>query len=311
MKKRATINLPSPAIDITIRATYIYVSTLQHSHHCFVVIDDEADGSIGFKKIFEDSKNRNCSNHLVVDIPTTTSPNTATTSTTTNTDSKVDPTTHTMVLVSDKSSASLSALYHSPQRTYKSAAPTLFEACLPRTVVRLQEGDVRPSWRRPIAPLTGILKDGVVGACSDGTIYGFTILDENSRHLLKFLQTLIEEKAKRDPSARHTPVNPRTGAIADVLMNGAEGDQEPDSLIHARTVDSRHQHHNNPKAKHIDGDVLARWLEEDGDLEGLVGEGTEGQVRRVYKDLVGEMWEGGRGAGGVREWVGRVVMALL
>jgi hypothetical protein len=227
LQKRATIDLPSPCIHITIRAGHIYVSTLQHSHLCFTI--SETTGHYEFQRIFTDSRERACSTHLVIDID---APSTNTI-----------PEEHsTIVLVNDKKSSSITGLFHTPQRMQKNAAPTVFEACLPRTIVRLQQGDVRPPWRRPAtsphAP-TGVLNDEIIGACSDGTIYTLSILSEPARHILRLLQNLIEEKDRRDPANLDTPINlhQRSGGITDVLMNGAEGNQ--DEKIRALDVDPR------------------------------------------------------------------------
>lgn len=69
----------------------------------------------------------------------------------------------------------------------------------------------------------------------------------------------------------------------------------------------------------MDGDLLKRWLEEDGDLEKLIVEGTDADVGRLLCEFVKEVWgrEGVEGWSGeellrrVKEWVGEVVMPLL
>jgi hypothetical protein len=302
LQKRATIDLPSPCIHITIRAGHIYVSTLQHSHLCFVIF--ETLGQYDFQRIFTDSRERACSTHLVVDIddPST---NTA-------------PKDHsTIVLVNDKKSSSITGLFHTPQRMQKNAAPTVFEACLPRTIIRLQQGDVRPPWRRPAtsphAP-TGVLNDEIIGACSDGTIYTLSILSKPARLILRLLQNLIEEKDKRDPANLDTPVNlyQRSGGITDILMNGAEGNQ--DDKIRALDVDPRQRERGvgGARHKHVDGDLIQRWLAVDGDIEKLVTEGTEENVGKLFREFVQELW--GTNGGVVEKvevWLGEVFMPVL
>jgi hypothetical protein len=299
LKKRATVELPSPAIHITYQDSYIYVSTLQHSHLCFVITENM--GKYTFERIFTDSRERNCSAHLVVDMP--------------NHDTSPTKPSNTFVLVNDKKSSSLTGLYKPSARHYKNAAPTLFEACLPRTVVRLQQGDVRPPWRRSATsstPPPGILTDDILGACSDGTIYTFSILTQPARHLLRFLQNLIEEKAKRDPAKQYSPVKLRTGGIADVLMNGTDGNQE--DRIRALDVDPRQRERGfaGPRHRHVDGDLVQRWLEEDGDVQALLERGTEENVARLFGEFARVLWgEDGGGVERVREWLAEVFMPVL
>jgi hypothetical protein len=295
LTKRATIELPSPGIHITVRAPYIYVSTLQHSHLCFTVV--ETHGKYEFQRVFTDSRERSCSAHLVVDIPTT------------------NATPNTIVLVNDKKSASITGLYHAPDRTYKNAAPTVFEACLPRTVIRIQQGAIRPPWRRPARssnPPTGIINDDIIGACSDGTIFTFAILSEPARHMLRFLQNLIGEKQRRDPAQQDTPIHHRNGGIRDVLMNGAEGNQ--DEKIRALDVDPRQKERRSagPRHKHVDGDLLQRWLDADGDVEALVGEGTEGNVSILAEEFAGQLWGGNSiDSAQLKSWLAEVFTPVL
>jgi hypothetical protein len=219
----------------------------------------------------------------------------------------------TIVLVNDKKSSSITGLYHAPERTHKNAAYTVFEACLPRTVIRIQQGDIRPPWRRPSNSSkfpTGVLIDDIIGACSDGTIYTFSILSEPARHMLRFLQNLIEEKEKRDPAKHDTLINHRNAGISDVLMNGLEGNQV--EKIRALDVEPRQNERGQggPRHKHIDGDLLLRWLSVDGDIEALLKEGTEGNVATLAGEFAEALW-GSDGLGRVKEWLGEVFMPVL
>jgi hypothetical protein len=304
LKKRATIDLPSPGIHITIRAGHIYVSTLQHSHLCFTIV--ETNGNYEFQRVFTDSRERNCSTHLVVDVDRND-----------NTKSSQD----TIVLVNDKKSSSITGLYHAPQRTHKNAAETVFEACLPRTIVRLQQGDVRPPWRRPATSSrspTGVLNDDIIGACSDGTIYTLSVLSEPARHLLRLLQNLIEEKDRRDSAHQDTPTNQhhRSGGIADILMNGADGNQ--DDKIRALDVDPRQKERGlgGARHRHIEGDLVHRWLHVDGDIEALLRDGTEENVVKLFAEFAMKLW-GGDGSSleetveRAKEWLRDVFMPIL
>jgi hypothetical protein len=240
--------------------------------------------------MFTDIRERNCTAHLLVDVPKTLSQG-------------------TLVIVNDKKGSSITGLYRSSVRTHKNAAPTIFEACLPRTVVRLQQGDVRPPWRRPAAPTIGVLTDDIIGACSDGTIYTFSILSEPARHLLRFIQNLIEEKEKRKPA------NQTSGGIADVLMHGAEGNQ--DENIRSLDVDPRVRERSlaGPMHKAIDGDLVHRWLQVDGNIEVLLKDGTEENVSRIFVEFIRALYGAQtayvEGLEKAEEWLVEVFMPVL
>lgn len=155
----------------------------------------------------------------------------------------------------------------------------------------------------------GVLNDDIIGACSDGTIYTFSILSESARHLLRFIQNLVEEKEKRNPA------NQVSGGIANVLMNGAEGNQ--DGNIRALDVDPRVKERSQagPKHKAIDGDLVHRWLQVDGNLEALLREGTEGNVSRIFVEFAKALWsdQSGyeEGLEKTKEWLVEVFMPVL
>ncbi|KAL5113983.1 hypothetical protein ACEQ8H_008129 [Pleosporales sp. CAS-2024a] len=289
LTNHTSIELDSPAIHVTIRNKYIHISTLEHSHMCYHI--DKTSGQYEFRRLFSDSRLRNCSTHLVLDIPS-------------------NPGKDTIVLVNDKKSSSITGLYRPSTRTRRLAAPTLFEACLPRTVVRLQQGDIRPPWRRPATPTTGVLnKDDIIGACSDGTIYTLSILSEPARHVLGFLQNLIQEKDKRNPENRFS------GSISHVVMHGADGNQ--DDKIRALDVDPTIKERGmaGPRFKAIDGDVVGRWLGIDGDIETLVREGTEANVSRMFGEFIAALFRESMteqdGVAKVKTWLADLFMPVL
>ncbi|KAH7084461.1 mono-functional DNA-alkylating methyl methanesulfonate N-term-domain-containing protein [Paraphoma chrysanthemicola] len=305
LSKRATVELPSPGIHINVRAPFVYVSTLQHSHLCFEVVDGPSEGKYEFKRVFTDSRERRCASHLLCDVTVPHEEGLAQAA---------------VVLVTDKTASSLTGLYHPPERTYKNAAETVFEACLPHTVVRIQQGNIRPPWRRTKCSANtrgnGVLVDDIIGSCSDGTIYTFSILGEPARHLLRFFQNLIEEKEKRDPANQYTSIHARNNAIFDVLQNGAEGNQ--DDKIRAMDVDPRERERGQagPRHKHIDGDLVGRWLRESGDVEALLKEGTEDNVLRLYADFAKALWgdevtSHDQAVAKTKEWLGEVFMPLF
>ncbi|KAF1924960.1 uncharacterized protein M421DRAFT_424372 [Didymella exigua CBS 183.55] len=312
---RGMKELPSPGVHITVSRSNVYVSTLQHSHLCYEVTRGLEDSSVSFDQLFTDSRERSCTHHLALR----------------NSDLSQDSHTEeeSLVLITDKKTATVSGLYSSGGSTVINAATTAFEACLPRTVVRLQRGDIRPPWRRPSRFIrtseknVGILVDDIVGACSDGTIYSFSILSGPARHLLRLLQNLIEIKYARDPANQFTIVRHRSGDIFGVLMNGTGGAQ--DCAIRARDVDPRlkERRPSGSRNSHIDGDALLRFFEEDGNLQGLFSRDVDGDVPALFMELAEELLPQGsyhmrhRNKGtdgvfaGVRDWVDEVLMPLL
>jgi len=242
--------------------------------------------------------------------------------------------THNLMMLTDKN-ASVTGLFY-PEYPYpedfydfqtKGAAITLFEACLPRSVIRIHRGDIRPPWRRPyrandasFQSITGVFGDDILGACSDGTIYSFSLLKQAARRLLRLMQNLIEAKQKRDPARQFSIIRHRSNDLFRLLQNETEGAQN--GAIRARDVDPeiREQGEAAPRFKHVDGDVLMRFFEEDGDLKKLAEEGCDVEVGRMFLEKVEavarEDAEGGleRWASGYEwatKWAGEVLMPLL
>lgn len=235
------------------------------------------------------------------------------------------------VLVTDKKSSSVAALYHPPEHTYSNASETLFEACLPRAVVRIDRGDIRPPWRRAnhSGKIAGVLADDIFGACTDGTIFAFSILSQSSRHLLRLVQNLIEVKTSRSAVHQHDKVKPRSGDIFRILMNDTPGAQHGDIMI--RDVDPRHLERasqRGPRHKHVDGDLLKRWLSEsDSDVQSLVCNGVDTEISKLFEELARDVCGEGRGEGSdgkgkgmkedrevfeqVKRWMWNVLMPLL
>ena len=274
---RGSKGLPSPGIHITVSLSTVYISTLQHSLLCFEVTRQLDSPRVNIEQLFTDSRERSLTHHLVLR----------------NSDLESNPMTEaeSLVLLTDKKTASVTGLYSAGECTLKSAADTLFEACLPRTVIRLHRGNVRPPWRRPARSTSdpqrsaGILADDVVGACSDGTIYAFAILLEPARHILRLLQNLVEVKEQKDLANRFTIVKHCSGDIFDILMTGADGARE--HKIRARDVDPRYEERgaSGTRKRHIDGDRLMRYFEGGGELQELVTEGVDDDVQTLFAEL--------------------------
>lgn len=312
---RGSRELPSPGIHITVSGTNVFVSTLQHSHLCFEVTRGMDEPKVNFEQLFTDSRERSCTHHLALR----------------NADLQRDPSVEeeSLVLLTDKKTATVSGLYHSGEPTFKNTATTLFEACLPRTVIRLQRGDIRPPWRRPARffnrsdKAEGVVADDIIGACSDGTIYSFALLSRPACHVLRLVQNLIEVHQSRDPANQYSIVRHRSGDIFDVLMNGADGAQ--DCTIRARDVDPRHKERGaaGPKNSHIDGNLLLRYFDKGGDLKALLSRDVEQDVPTLFIELAKALLPQGsyylrnghqqpaEVLTGVQEWIEELLMPLL
>ncbi|KAI8941838.1 hypothetical protein NX059_003038 [Plenodomus lindquistii] len=299
--RRGVQEISSPGTHVSVAPPFVYVSTQSHSHVCYKVIGPHEE-RYQFEQYFTDSRERSCTQHAVIDLP-------------------FDEQAQRILLVTDKNAPSLTALHQPRVRTHKNAADTLFEAMLPHAVVRLQRGDIRPPWRRPAhsGTVLGVVIDDIIGACSDGTIYSFSILSLPARRLLRLVQNLIEAKQVRDPAYQFTPAIPHNGHIFNVLINGAGGFQ--DGKIRARSVDPMHQERGpaGPRHKHIDGDILVRWQEQGGSLNCLLMQ--ENHVDRdvvalfiEYAGRVDTRWAGKPAVEilhHAEEWMSAVLMPLL
>lgn len=255
----------------------VYVSTLQHSHLCYEITRRLEDPRVDIELLFTDSRERSCTHHLVFR----------------NGDLEQDPTAEdeSLVLVTDKKTATVSGLYNSGDRSLKNAATSLFEAALPRTIIRLQRGDIRPPWRRSVrstkfsSGLTGVLAGDTIGACSDGTIYAISILARPARDLLRLVQNLIRTKQTLSAANKFTVVRHRSGDIFETLVNSVDGKQQ--QRICARDVDPRNKERGpaGPRNSHIDGDLLTCFFQEGQTVQGLLSEGVDDDVCEVFLEL--------------------------
>lgn len=303
--KRGIQELSSPGMHVSAAPPFVYISTQNHSHVCYKVVGPREE-RYEFEQYFTDSRERSCTHHSVVNIPSN------------------EPEAHRaqrIVLVTDKTTSSIAALHQPSERIYKNAAETLFEATLPHTVIRIQRGNIRPPWRRPAHTntITGVITDDIIGACSDGTVYVFSILSQPARHLLRLAQNLVEAKQARDPAYQFTPTTPRSGHIFNVLVNGASGAQ--DSKIRARDVDPMFQERGQagPRHKHIDGDLLVRWRDEGGRLDELLmaSEDVDGDVVALFMEYATQVDSGWKGLSAedlfssVEKWVSEILKPVL
>jgi hypothetical protein len=315
---------------MTVHDSSIFVSTSHDSHICYNLVPlpiVQGQPEVKFEQVYSDARQRHTTHHLVYDLPNL--PNTSPPDLRDGTQDRLGSNHDTVVLLADKT-CSLTGLLHIPSAPHhRSTTSTLFEACLPRSVIRIHRGDIRPPWRRPDSSsysntpypnIPGVLADDILGACSDGTIYSFTIVSQTARRILRLIQNLIEEKQRRDPALKYSIIAHRNPDmhLSRILQNGAEGVQ--DGNIKARDVDPEVMEVGDAAARFnaIDGDLIARFWEEGGDLEKLVHEGCDEDVWMLFGRLVADL---SNESGGVPEivgntklasrWLGDVLMPLL
>lgn len=315
--------LPSAGILITVKAPLVYVSTAQDSILSYSFIDG-GPGNRYLETVFSDSRQRDSLHHLIITLPPLDSDkekhNTEKSSSSAPYPAKpaTVPESHTLALVSDKS-CSLAGLIQPSQRTFKSAAPTVFEATLPRSVTRIRRGHIRPPWKRtrlslsdpmaewnnrtgynppsnrlingqaatdhdsdPIASGPGVLVNDIIGTAADGTIFNFSILDAPAWRLLKLLENLL--------TAKH----------ATKTSSGNHKQKLQKSLVKLRDVDPNQAHGGHRKATsyHVNGDVLSELLEQGCVLENpsssilfsLVTEDCEREVMELFYECFGAVF---------------------
>lgn len=336
--RRATVELLSAGVHLSVSQPFVYVSTASHSHICYEYIPrtaSETQHQAKFETVFTDSKGRKTAHHLILPLELSTPEHEQASSTSSSrmdidspgTQPTAKPT--NVILLSDKQ-CNVACLLHPPQRMHKSDTHTLFEAQLPRSVTRLQRGNIRPPWCRPYdGTLPGVLVDDIIGACTDGTMYSFSILTDPALKLLKFVQNLIELKESRKPENQHSVIEQSQGSRAtfDILMHARPGEQSSSqsSRIKVREVDPD-EGKQVPKNRFVDadvilrffnGDILGRNFNEVDSLLGLLSADAEREVGTRFAELaqdVGFAYEQGEELELVKtvgEWMRNVTLDLL
>ena len=144
-------------------------------------------------------------------------------------------------------------------RRNQNAAPTIFELRLPQSVTKISTGFHRAPWYQVEQPVAGILADDVVGSTTDGTVYHFTILSNEARLLLKFLENLVQWDKGQDfivqrqlhaVSRWHHPDEPRMDATEDVLW------PQNDVIIDPEYIPGEAGQRNRRDMHGINGDLL-------------------------------------------------------
>lgn len=147
------------------------------------------------------------------------------------------------------------------QRNLTLKSRIVFEAQLPRSLSRITQGSIRPSWRN--VPPSGVVADGIVGVSADGSLVGVSVLDEGLWRRLFWLQRLCEWSEKLSP---HSTERPAYGVDEDEfdgeergLPIGLNDDSDEMIALTPGTDDIRPEND-----MHIDGDTLVRLLEQGG-----------------------------------------------
>ncbi|KAF2279333.1 uncharacterized protein EI97DRAFT_172847 [Westerdykella ornata] len=294
----AESTLKSDVVSISCQPPWVYVSTAAHSLSCYefkelssnVATLSGRDGIL--IPVYTESRTRLLTHHTHIAnaIPDNeiTSLHESTSEAIDNTRGKEaedhsDETVETrsnqgrtLILLADKV-CTVSGVLHPAFRSYPSEEdygqriPALFEAHLSRSVIRLQQDAFRTPWARPsTGPAKGVLIDDVVGVCTDGTIYNFSILSAEATLLLRYIQNLIRAQEHRCMTKRSRPresdLKRRVLFMGGFLPKQGSGSNpagDDDNIITPLMIDPL-EGLPAPKKWHVDADVLVRYL--DGDI---------------------------------------------
>jgi hypothetical protein len=213
-------------VHVTTNGSQIYVSTAQHSVFGYDVTRQVVAGkpTIDLREICKDDIARDGISHLEIDLPHggQTYPKEATQSLQTATQSQQarDERALKILLGSDKR-GQIFGLEVPKYRAYQTRASTVFEMQLPQSVIKFAKGKVRMPWYERETPVCGVLEDDIIGATTDGTIYHFTLLTNEARLLLKFLENLMRWNEIEDKIALLYPED-RTSDGKKAQMNEHE-----------------------------------------------------------------------------------------
>ncbi|TID20590.1 Cleavage/polyadenylation specificity factor A subunit [Venturia nashicola] len=196
----ASANLVSHAINLTTSSPFIRVTTAADSIQTYVLeskpsAKDPTLLHYNLRLFSSDSLAREALTHLPlhVPLPSTRPSRISSSPISASLNSSETP---NIVLASDRS-GSVFALLHTETQSYQTASQTLFELTLPQCVTHFAKSSaIRPPWRAIADP--GVLEANILGSCTDGTVYQFTIIDNETRVLLKFLENLVKWDGEED-----------------------------------------------------------------------------------------------------------------
>lgn len=136
-----------------------------------------------------------------------------------------------LLLLTDKQ-GSLAALRLPDNGGSRTGLVTAFEATLPSSITRICNAPIRPPWKE--THIQGVLERDLLGTATDGSLFSFSILNEASWRLLRFIQNMC---------MRHEQICEFTPRAYE------EAHLEPQSRYASDF--------------HVDGDILARLVEEE------------------------------------------------
>jgi hypothetical protein len=313
--------MTSHAIHLTTSSPFIRATTAADSIQTFKLsstpsVNNPGQTSYSLKLFSSDSIARETLIHIPLQIPQPSEPPPRTSSSPISQLLNTTPTKRNIILASDRS-GTVFALSHPEFQIYQTAAPTLFELTLAQCVTHfVQSPSIRPPWRRITDP--GVIEADILGSCTDGTIYQFSIVDNKSRLLLKFLENLVkwnrEEEMRNAQGAR--------------WFGGERVVVDPEWEVGEQKMKSGYA---------VNGDLLDVFLGEDGALvlKGMLGrEEVSGEeeyegIRRwngnevgsrceKFGKLLGEVVDGDLAEVGLDErvercveWLGGVMVEML
>lgn len=153
-------------------------------------------------------------------------------------------------------------------RKHSSASPPIFELRLPQSVTKFARGAIRAPWHKLITQVKGVITDDVFGSTTDGTIYHFTILTNDARCLLKFLENLVKWNERQDRIAsflierEFTKAGRKQESAMDIDDDGdALSWCEPDIVIDPEYVPGEVDTRQRRAQYGINGDFLLPLLE--------------------------------------------------
>lgn len=93
------------------------------------------------------------------------------------------------------------------------------------SVNQILRADIRPLHKRQFETPAGVLEDNILGTALDGSLFAFTILDDDGWRILRFIQNLcihdpricpLESKQRR----QRTPIEPWSDNPRDLSIEG-------------------------------------------------------------------------------------------
>ncbi|KAF2089554.1 hypothetical protein K490DRAFT_63693 [Saccharata proteae CBS 121410] len=263
--------LPSSGYHVTTDSSRILISTAEDSLMSFELVSNGPDDSTSIpelRPLFNDRQARVATCHLPVSVQSSIPHAVSDDSTNgvTNGEIGADVTSqYDIALISDKTN-SVTGILRPTVQTHRSAAPTLFEASFPRSITRLRRGPNLPPWREHHQP--GVLVNDMLGSSSDGSIFGFSILDEKTWRFMRFLQNLCADFDRITGYSLPGGNGPLHGVLDPLQHNwpgpeGVTGDAPNEGASPLTRIDPDKDFAGQRKKTvyHVDGDILMRFLD--------------------------------------------------